>query len=482
MNTSTAATGLPNERFDAVIVGSGPNGLTAAATLANAGKRVLVLEKADAFGGAASTTDHGKPEWAHDVGSTVHALAAISPAHRQLALTGVEYIDPPILLSHVLDGGNGASMYRSVEQTAAGLGRDAARYRRLIEPMVRRFDDLAGDILRPLISWPSHPLLLARFGLRALPPMSTMARLFRTEEARALLGGSAAHSFTPLHHPLTTSFAVMLHASGHHAGWPFARGGSQSLSNALAAVVIDSGGTILTGHEVTSIDSLPDHDVLLLDTNPAMAAGLIADQLPKSRQRRYRKFRHGPGAFKIDFELSEAVPWEYEQARQAGTVHVIGDYGELAASERSIARGSLPERPFVLFCQATVADPSRAPVGKHTGWAYAHVPHGFSGDASSAIVSQIERFAPGFSDLIETSHVSSPAQLESRNPNLVGGDVGGGSYSGLQILRRPVLSPHPYRTGVRGVYLCSASTPPGAGAHGMSGYLAAKDALGRELA
>ena len=481
MNQLSPWSDLP-DHFDAVIVGSGPNGLTAAATLATAGKRVLVVEGSHGIGGAASTTDHGRPGWAHDVGSTVHALAAISPGHRQLRLEGIEYVDAPVLMSHVLDGGAGASMYRSVEETAEALGRDAARYRRLIGPLVERFDELSGDILGPLISWPSHPLLLLRFGLRALPPMSAVARLFRTAEARAFLGGSAAHSFTPLHHPLTTSFALMLHASGHHAGWPFALGGSQSLSNALAAVVTNSSGSIVTGHHVEDIDELPAHDVLLLDTSPEMAANLLSRQLPKSRQRRYRRFRHGPGAYKIDFELSGAVPWDYEPARSAGTVHVIGDYAELAASERAIARGSLAERPFVLFCQASVADVSRAPAGKHTGWAYAHVPHGFTGDATPAIISQIERFAPGFGDLIESAHVSAPATLESLNPNLVGGDVGGGSYSGIQILRRPVLSPHPYRTGAPGVYLCSASTPPGAGAHGMSGYHAARDALSRELA
>ena len=475
------------ERYDAIIVGSGPNGLTAAATLATRGQRVLVLEAAPHIGGAASTSSRGRPGWSHDVGSTIHALAAASPAFLALGIQGegagapVQYRHSPVLLAHPLDGGRGAAMVRSLDDTASSLGDDGKRYRRLIGPLAEGFDKLTDDILAPLLHWPRHPLLLARFALHAAPPMSLTARRFSSAQARALLGGSAAHAFTPFHHALSTSFALMLHALGHHSGWPFAEGGSGTITAALADIVTSAGGTIRASSPITTRRELPEHRALMLDTAPSAAAGILKDELPWLNARRFRRFRHGPGAFKVDYELSSPVPWTFEPARSAGTVHVVGAYNELAEAERSIARGRMPERPFVLACQASTVDPSRAPEGKSTLWTYAHVPAHFEGDVRPAIEAQLERFAPGFSDCVEASYVSSPRDLESANRNLIGGDVGGGSYTGLQLARRPRLSRYPYRTGVDGVYLCSASTPPGAGAHGMSGYNAALDVLSREL-
>ena len=470
-------------RYDAVVVGSGPNGLTAAATLAVRGKRVLVVEAHEEIGGAVRSSDHGEPGWIHDTGATIHALAASSPAYRALDLeaAGVEFVNPDVLLSHVLDDGRGAALYCSLDATASGLGMDAKRYRQFIGHTVSRFTPLADDILGPLVSVPSHPISLARFGVRALLPMTVTAAMFRTEEARALVAGSAAHSFTPLHHPLTTSFALMLHATGHTSGWPFAAGGSQTIANALAEIVVANGGEIVTNTTVEHRVDLPEHAALFLDTSPSAAAAILGEPLPRRRARRFRRFRHGPAAFKVDFNLSGPIPWEYEPAKRSGTVHVIGGYREIIDAERSTSRGEMPDKPFVLACQASPFDPSRAPKGHHTCWSYAHVPHDYEGDAKPKIVEQIERFAPGFSALILSSTTTTPQELQAGNRNLVGGDVGGGSYSGLQILRRPRLSPQPYRTGSPGAYLCSASTPPGAGAHGMSGHLAALDALDREL-
>lgn len=465
--------------YDAIVVGSGPNGLTAAATVAVAGKRVLVIEAADSVGGAARTVDHGTPGWSHDVGATIHALAAASPAFASLDLAthGVEFLDPPILLAHPLDGARGASLHRSVDMTAGGLGTDGQRYRRLLGPAREHFDDLAGDLLGPLLRVPRHPLLLAGFGARAVWPMSIVQRWFRTPEARALIGGSAAHSFTPLHHPLTTSFALMLHGAGHAHGWPVARGGTSAIVDALVEIIRRNGGDLVTGQEVRSRAELPTHDVLFLDTTPGAAVRIAGSGMTPRRRRSYRRYRHGPGAFKIDYELSGPIPWSYLPAREAGTVHVIGSYDELALAERQVHDGIMPDAPFVLVVQASVVDDSRAPTGSHTGWAYAHVPNGYTGDARPAIEAQIERFAPGFGGLVSAAHATAPSSLESMNANLVGGDIGGGSYSGLQIVARPRLSRHPYRTGSKDVYLCSASTPPGAGVHGMSGHHAALDAL-----
>lgn len=469
--------------YDAVIVGAGPNGLTAAATLAVRGKRVLVLESGSTVGGAVASAPLTRPGFTHDVGSTIHALGAASPAFQALDLRsrGLEFVDFPILLAHVLDGATGACMYKSLDRTVDGLGIDGARYRRLMAPMVDNFDLLAPMVLGPLLAWPPHPLLMARFGLRAVPPISLICRLFKTPETRALLAGNAAHSFVPLHHPLTSAFALILQASGHAHGWPVARGGSASIATSLVSLIESHGGVIETGSTVKSREELPDHRALLLDTTPANAASILGRSLPRSRARRYSHYRKAPGAFKIDYALSAPIPWDFQDARSAGTVHVCGDYDAVAAAERATAGAQMPARPFLLVTQATLADPSRAPEGAHTAWVYAHVPNGYDGDARPAIEAQLERFAPGFAATVIDASVSPPRALEARNMNLVGGDVAGGSYSGLQSVRRPVLSPHPYRTGAPGAYLCSASTPPGGGAHGMCGYNAALDALTREL-
>ena len=469
--------------FDAIIVGSGPNGLMAAAILAVAGKRVLVIEAGPAIGGAVASGSITRPGFVHDIGSTIHTLGSASTAYADLGLgaRGLEFVDFPILLSHTLDDGTGVNLHRSLGHTAEGLQADGTRYRRLMRPLVDNFEELAPMILGPLLRWPAHPFLLARFGVRAALPMALTKSLFKTAEARALLAGNAAHSFVPLHHPLTTAFALVLQAAGHVHGWPVARGGSGQIATALRGVIEDNGGIIETDRKVESRSELPGHLALFLDTTPAAAAEILGEALPARTQHRYRRFRHAPGVFKVDYALSGPIPWEFQDARSAGTIHVCGDYGEVAAAERATNRGEMPTRPFVLLTQACLADPSRAPAGAHTAWTYAHVPNGFEGDARPAIEAQIERFAPGFAKLILEAVVNSPRDLHRSNSNLVGGDVTGGSYSGLQTIRRPRLSFHPYRTGAPGAYLCSASTPPGAGAHGMSGYHAAHDALQREL-
>ena len=466
--------------YDAIVVGAGPNGLTAAATLATAGRSVLVVERSEEIGGATRSTDHGSPGWIHDMGATIHSLAAASPAYERLGLEGhgLEYLHFDIELAHVLDDARGAALCRDVDATADGLGVDGPRYARLMTPLVDRFDDLRHDVLGPLVGIPRHPVALARFGAYAALPATLLARRFRTEEARALLLGNAAHSYARLTRPLTASFALMLGTSAHAAGWPVIAGGSRALAASLRSVIESNGGEIVTGHDVTDRRALPEHGMLFLDTSPSAAASILDADLRASRRRRFRRFRHGTGAFKIDYELSEPIPWAYEAARSAGTVHVIGSPDELVAAERDVNLGAMPDRPFVLVAQASLVDPSRAPEGRHTAWTYAHVPAGYTGDATTSIERQLERFAPGFADLVLARHATGTTALEQANPNLLGGDIGGGSYSGLQAIRRPRLSPTPYRAGPPGVFLCSASTPPGAGAHGMCGHLAALDALG----
>lgn len=471
--------------YDAIVVGSGPNGLTAAARVARAGGKVLVLEAAPAPGGGTRSETDG--EWTHDVCATVHALAAVSTP---LAALGLLSEDPADVvadkvvwghfsrqLGHPLPDRPAAVLHRDVDHTAESLGSDARRYRTLVGGLADRWDDLATDVLRPIVGVPSHPISLARFGIPALLPATAVRKIFKTPEAQALLGGNAAHSFVPLGNPLTMAFGLMLQVSGHVAGWPIAIGGSGTIARALGHVVTSNGGEIVTGHAVDSIEDLPPHRALFLDTNPSEAMRILGSRLPRRRQRAYRRFRHGAAAFKIDYELDGPMPWSDPQLGECGTLHVVGDFDELVAAESAVGRGSMPERPFVLVTQASLADPSRAPAGHHTLWTYAHVPAGYQGDARPQLEGQLDRFAPGWRDRVLRAHVRTPADLEARNRNYVGGDIGGGSFGGLQSVRRPVWSPHPYRTGVDAVWLCSASTPPGAGTHGMSGWNAVDDAL-----
>ncbi len=466
---------------DAVVIGSGPNGLTAAVTLARHGRSVTVLEAADTIGGGCRSAALTLPGYVHDVGAAIHALGAGSPTMTALPLErhGLGWIHPEIPLAHPLDGGRAAVLHRALERTTAGLGDDGAAWRRLFEPLVADWDRLLPGVLGSVLSRPRHPLAMARFGLVAVPPASLVVRRFGSEEAAALFGGCAAHGFLPPSHLLTSAFGTLLVLSAHVVGWPVAAGGSQAIPDALAAHLRELGGTIETGRRVERLSELPPHRVVLFDTNPAQVASIAADRLPARFRRRLQEFRHGPAAFKLDYALDSPVPWTNEACRRAGTVHVGGGVAEMASAERDVARGRMPDRPFVLVAQQSLADPSRAPAGKHTLWAYAHVPPGYSGDATDAIERQLERFAPGFRDVVLARHVTSPADFAASNPNLVGGDIAGGAHDGLQLVLRPTIRTH--GTPDPSLLLCSASTPPGGGVHGACGEAAARRALAGPL-
>ena len=464
---------------EAIVVGAGPNGLVAAAMLAVRGVRVTVIEAAPTIGGGTRSSELTVPGLLHDECSASHPMGVSSPAFRELGLErhGLEWAWPEIDLAHPLGGGRAVAMQRSIEATAAGLGPAGDAWKRLFGPTAKCFDALGEDILRPVQHLPRHPLALTGFGLRALSPATLLARGLPSAEARALFGGVAAHSFSPLSAPLSSAVGMVLVAAGHSCGWPVARGGSQAIAAALAAVIREHGGTIETGRPVRSLAELPRADAVLLDLAPGAVAELARDRLPTRVARAYRRYRHGPGAFKLDLAVEGGVPWADEPSRRAGTVHVAGSFEELVDAEREVNRGRMPERPFVLLCQQYLADSSRSRGDLHPVWAYAHVPHGYGGDATDAALDQIERFAPGLRERIVARHVRSPAELESHNPNYVGGDIVTGANTGLQALIRPRLARDPYATGIPGVYICSAATPPGGGVSGMNGYNAAQSAL-----
>lgn len=464
---------------DAVVVGAGPNGLTAAVTLARAGRSVLVLEAEGTIGGGARSAELTLPGLQHDVCSAVHPFGAASPAFAGLPLGehGLEWVHPELPLAHPLDDGTAAILHRDLELTAAELGADADHWRDWLGPASRRFPDLAEDLLGPLLRVPRHPLLTARVGLRALLPATTLAGRLTGVGGRALLAGLAAHSFLPLGAPFTASFALLLAAAGHHAGWPVARGGSQAIADALAGHLRALGGEIRTGVRVSDLGELPPAELTLLDVTPRQLLRIAGGRLPPRRRRAYATWRYGAAAFKVDLAVEGGIPWTAEACRRAGTVHVGGTLEEIAASERAVAAGHASERPYVLVAQQYLADPARSAGDRHPVWAYCHVPNGWAGDASAAIEGQIERFAPGFRDRIVARSVRGPAEFEAHNANLIGGDISGGSHAGLQLFARPRLTPDPYSTGIPGMYLCSASTPPGGGVHGMCGLHAARSAL-----
>ncbi|HEX9031775.1 MAG TPA: NAD(P)/FAD-dependent oxidoreductase [Streptosporangiaceae bacterium] len=463
----------------AIVVGSGPNGLAAGAALAKAGVRVTVLEAAATIGGGTRTSELTLPGLLHDHCSAFHPMGLGSPFLRGLDLTtlGVTWRWAAVDLAHPLDGGRAGVLTRSLAETADRLGADGPAWQRLIGPLADGFDDLAAEIMRPVLHVPRHPLLLAGFGLRALAPATAIARRWRTDEARALFAGIAAHGMYPLNRPTTAAIGLMLAAAGHAYGWPVAQGGSQSISNALAAVITEHGGSIETGGLVTSLSDLPPADLVMLDVAPGAVAGLAGDRLPARVRRAYQRYRHGPGAFKLDLAVEGGIPWTNAHCRQAGTVHVGGTLEEIAAAEQAVHRGQLPDRPFVLVGQQYLADPTRSRGDTHPVWAYAHVPAGYQGDVSEAIISQVERFAPGFRDRIVARARTGPAQWPSYNPNFAAGDILTGANTPWQVVIRPRLALDPYRTGIPGVYLCSAATPPGAGVHGMGGYNAVVSAL-----
>ncbi|ETT25136.1 phytoene dehydrogenase [Rhodococcus aetherivorans] len=463
----------------AVVVGSGPNGLAAAVHLARSGVDVQVLEAADEIGGGTRSGELTVPGLVHDHCSAFHPMGAGSPYLQTLGLDryGLRWRWPEIDCAHPLDGGEAALLHRSLDVTAAGLGEDGPRWRRMFADLATGFDGLAADLMRPVLNVPRHPLRLAAFGPRALLPATASARWFRTPKGRALFGGVAAHAYHRLDRPATSAVGLMITAAGHRYGWPVAEGGSAAIARALTAQLAEHGGKVHTGVRVRRAADLPPADVVLLDVAPEAALGILGDAVPARIAKAYRRFRHAPGAFKVDFAIDGPVPWADPECGKAGTVHLGGEFAEIARAERDVATGRMPERPFVLLGQQYVADPTRSRGSVHPLYAYAHVPAGYTGDATDAIVAQIERFAPGFRDRIVATAVTAPADLARQNPNQVGGDIIGGANADLQVVFRPRIALDPYSTGVPGVYLCSASTPPGAGAHGMCGYNAAESAL-----
>lgn len=464
---------------EAVVVGSGPNGLACAAHLASRGVRVTVIEAAAEIGGGTRSAELTVPGLVHDVCSASHPMGVASPALRSLDLErhGLEWAWAEVDLAHPLDDG-GAAMLRSLDATAAGLGRDGRAWSRLFGPPARGYEALVEDIMRPVLHLPRHPLRLVRFGAPALLPATLLSRRLATPEARALFAGVAAHSFAPQDRPLGASgVAMALICAGHSVGWPVARGGSGAIAAALAAVVREHGGAIETGRPVRSLDELPSADAVVLDLAPGAVVELAGGRLPVRVARAYRRYRHGPGAFKVDLAVEGGVPWAYEPARRAGTVHAIGSQEEVVLAERQVNRGRMPERPFVLVGQQYLADPGRSAGDVHPVWAYAHVPNGYEGDATEAVLGQIERFAPGLRERIVATATRSPAELEADNANYVGGDIIAGANTPWQTLVRPRLARDPYATGIPGVYICSAATPPGGGVHGMGGFNAARSVL-----
>lgn len=467
-------------KYDVVVVGSGPNGLAAAITCVRAGFSVLVVEANASIGGGARSAALTLPGFVHDVCSAIHPMAAGSPFFQTLPLDrfGLEWLHPEVPLAHPLDDGTAAALRRGVDETAQSLGTDAGAYRRLMGPLVRDWSKLAPEFLQPVPHLPRHPWALARFGTAAAFPASVLAKtLFKGEAARALFAGLAAHSFLPLDAIASAAIGLVLGMAGHAVGWPLPRGGSQAIADALAGYLRELGGTIETNRRIGNLKELPATRAVFLDVTPWQFVRMAGGQLPSGYRRRLEGFRHAPAVFKLDYALSAPVPWRAEECRRAGTVHVGGTFDEIAAAERAAVRGEHVERPFVLVAQQSLFDETRAPRDQHTLWAYCHVPYGSSADMSERIERQIERFAPGFRDCILARHAMGPAELAKSNANLVGGDINGGAVNVAQIIARPVFSPAPYRTPMPGVYLCSASTPPGGGVHGMCGYHAARIAL-----
>lgn len=465
------------KQYDAIVVGAGPNGLAAAIEFARAGKSVCVYEANETAGGGARSAALTLPGFVHDTCSAVHPLAVGSPFFKNLSLAqyGLEFIYPPAALAHPFDDGTAVLLHRSVEKTSEQLGADARAYQKLLSPLVKNWDILAPALLGPL-KFPRHPFAMGRFGLHAIRSVSGLAKAhFKEDRARAFLAGVAAHSCLSLDDSATAAFGLVLLTLGHTVGWPIPRGGAQKISDALAAYLRSLGGEIVTGVRVESIESLPASRCVLFDVTPRQLLQIAGKSFPTGFSNKLRKYRYGPAAFKMDWALDGPVPWRASECAQAATVHLGGSLAEIEASESAVWEGKCTDRPYVLVAQSSLFDPSRAPEGKHTLWAYCHVPNGSDIDMSERIEDQIERFAPGFRSRIIGRSVLTPAQLESRNANLVGGDINGGAQTLAQMFTRPTI--HTYSTPLDNVYICSSSTPPGGGVHGMCGYHAARVAL-----
>lgn len=464
---------------DAIVVGSGPNGLAAALTLARAGLSVEVLEGAETPGGGCRTEELTLPGYLHDVCSAVHPLLMESAFFTltDLEKRGVKLCTPAVAFAHPLDDARAGAVVMSVDETALSLGPDAHSYSRLMQPLVGDIHKIVPTVLAPLRSLPAHPLAMIRFTMEGIPPARAVAKRFKTEEARGLFAGAAAHAMIPLDKPLTGSYGLLFTMMAHSSGWPVVQGGSARIIDALVAEFESLGGKLVTGRWVRSLAELPSAKVVMLDVSPKELLEMAGDRLPRHYARALRRFKYGPGVCKVDWALEGPVPWEAPACREAGTVHLGGTFEEVALSESEVAAGRHPERPYCLVAQPSVIDATRAPAGKHTLWAYCHVPSGSDVDMTERIESQIERFAPGFRDLILAKATRTAHESEQHNPNYVGGDVNGGAATLRQTLFRPTVSWRPYRTAIDGVYLCSASTPPGGGVHGMCGLQAAQTAL-----
>ncbi|MFN2625883.1 MAG: phytoene desaturase family protein [Mycobacteriales bacterium] len=472
----------PRDDYDAVVVGAGPNGLAAAITLAQSGHSVLVVEAAASPGGGTRSAELTLPGFVHDVCSAIHPLAVASPFFDALPLAqhGLSLAHPEHPFAQPLDGGRAALVHRSVDDTAAGLGRDGPRYRRLMAPLVRHADAVLGDVLAPARP-PRHPVLMARFGWRGLRSAARLAARFDGDAAPAILAGVSAHSMLSLRDVPTAAYGLVLAMTAHAVGWPTVVGGSQHIADAMTSYLQSLGGEVRCNGRVDSLDQLPHSRAVLLDVTPRQLVQIAGDRLPRRYRRRLERYRYGVGTFKVDWALDGPIPWAADECRGAGTLHIGGTFDELAAAEDEVVAGGHPERPFVLLAQQSVFDPSRAPTGRHTAWGYCHVPNGSTVDMTERIERQIERFAPGFRDRVLARSIRTPAQLESYNANYVGGDINGGVQDLRQLFTRPVARLDPYSTPAPGIYLCSSSTPPGGGVHGMCGFWAARSALRRSF-
>ncbi|KAA5543000.1 phytoene desaturase family protein [Adhaeribacter rhizoryzae] len=469
---------MTKKDFDAIVVGSGPNGLAAAIRLQQAGLSVLLVEGKNTIGGGMRSQELTLPGFVHDVCSAIHPMAAGSPFLSQLPLKdyGLEFIYPDTAAAHPFDNGTAAVLKKSIEKTAGLLGDDQETYLSLLKPVVREWPNLAADILGPL-PIPKHPLTMAAFGMKAMLPSTLLAKRFRTTEARGLWAGMAAHNIQPLTNMATSAIGLVLMAVGHLRGWPIPKGGSQQMANALAAYFQALGGKIETDYYVKSLEQLPSSHAVLLDVTPRQLLEIAGYRFSAIYKWQLERYRYGMGVFKIDWALDAPIPFSAPEARQAGTLHLGNTLEEIVTTEAQSAKGQHPEKPFVLLAQPSLFDATRAPAGKHTAWAYCHVPNGSQQDRTAAIEQQVERFAPGFRERILARHVMNTAQMEAYNPNYIGGDINGGIIDLAQLYTRPALRLSPYRTSAKGIYVCSSSTPPGGGVHGMCGYHAAQRAL-----